>query len=131
MGASWDNKIPARIKFGLDVGISGQNSKLLCNICFNTRMGNPLLENKPGSFHWAPIFNKRNYVLTLGNFSSLKNYKKEVNLELNFYRIEDSKTFTEKYMIAFLQSLKILVSHKPSSFWVITHISLPLLQIKK
>ena len=89
-------KIPARIKFGLDVGISGQTSKLPCNICFNTRMGNPLLERKPGSFHWAPIFNGRNYVLALGNFSSLKNYQKEANLELNFYRIEDSKTFTEK-----------------------------------
>jgi len=96
---SKNNKIPARIKFGLDVGISGQNSKLPCNICFNTRMGNPLLENKPGSFHWAPIFNKRNYVLTLGNFSSLKNYKKEANLELNFYRIEDTKTFREKFSI--------------------------------
>ena len=89
-------KIPARIKFGLDVGISGQSSKLPCNICFNTRMGNPILDSKPGSFHWAPIFNGRNYVLTLGNFSSLKNYQKEANLELNFYRIEDSKTFTEK-----------------------------------
>ena len=89
-------KIPARIKFGLDVGISGQSSKLPCNICFNTRMGNPSLESKPGSFHWAPIFNGRNYVLALGNFSSLKNYQKEANLELNFYRIEDSKTLTEK-----------------------------------
>ena len=89
-------KIPARMKFGLDVGISEQSSKLPCNICFNTRMGNPLLERKPGSFHWAPIFNGRNYVLTLGNFSSLKNYQKEANLELNFYRIEDSETFTEK-----------------------------------
>jgi hypothetical protein len=89
-------KIPARIKFGLDVGISGQSSKLPCNICFNTRMGNPVLDSKPGSFHWAPIFSGRNYVLTLGNFSSLKNYQKEANLELNFYRIEDSKTFTEK-----------------------------------
>jgi len=89
-------KIPARIKFGLDVGISGQSSKLPCNICFNTRMGNPVLDSKPGSFHWAPIFSGRNHVLTLGNFSSLKNYQKEANLELNFYRIEDSKTFTEK-----------------------------------
>jgi hypothetical protein len=96
---SKDNKIPARIKFGLDVGISGQSSKLPCNICFNTRMGNPILETKPGSFHWAPIFNGRNTVLTLGNFSSLKNYQKEANLELNFYRIEDSKTFTEKYSL--------------------------------
>ena len=59
-------------------------------------MGNPLLENKPGSFHWAPVFNGRNTILTLGNFSTLKNYNSTANLELNFYRIEDSTSFTEK-----------------------------------
>ena len=91
-----NNKIPSRIKFGLDVGIKGLNSKLPCNICFNTRMGNPLIENKPGSFHWAPLFNDRNMILTLGNFSTQKNYGRDANLELNFYRIEDSSSFTEK-----------------------------------
>ena len=91
-----NNKIPTRIKFGLDVGTNGLNSKLPCNICFNMRMGNPLLENKPGSFHWAPVFNGRNTILTLGNFSTLKNYNSTANLELNFYRIEDSTSFTEK-----------------------------------
>lgn len=91
-----NNKIPSRIKFGLDVGIKGLNSKLPCNICFNTRMGNPLLENKPGSFRWAPMFKNRNTILTLGNFSTLKNYTRNANLELNFYRIEDSSSFTQK-----------------------------------
>jgi len=91
-----NNKIPSRIKFGLDVGIKGVDSKLPCNICFNTRMGNPLIDNKPGSFHWAPIFNARNMILTLGNFSTQKNYERDANLELNFYRIEDSSSFTEK-----------------------------------
>jgi len=94
-----NNKIPSRIKFGLDVGIKGLNSKLPCNICFNTRMGNPLIENKPGSFHWAPLFNNRNMILSLGNFSTQKNYQRNANLELNFYRIEDSSNFTEKIFL--------------------------------
>jgi len=91
-----NNKIPTRIKFGLDVGTNGLNSKLPCNICFNMRLGNPLLENKPGSFHWAPLFNDRNTIFTLGNFSTLKNYQSDANLELNFYRIEDSISLNKK-----------------------------------
>ena len=91
-----NNKIPSRIKFGLNIGNYESNFKLPCNICFNMRMGNPLVENKPGSFHWAPIFSERNTVLALGNFSTLKKYEKTANLELNFYRIEDSSNFSEK-----------------------------------
>ncbi len=51
------------------------------------RLGNPLLENKPGSFHWAPLFHNRNTVFTYAN------------LELNFYRIEDSSSFNEKIQL--------------------------------
>ena len=91
-------KIPARIKFGLDVGISDSQSKLPCNICFNSKMGNPLIENKPGSFHWAPLLPNRNSIITLGNFSTLKNYDRSAKIEMIFYRKEDlstiSKTFT-------------------------------------
>jgi hypothetical protein len=94
-----ENKIPTRIKFGLDIGIKGLESKLPCNICFNTRMGNPLIENKPGSFHWSPIFKNRNTNITLGNFSTIKNYKKDANIEMNFYRIEDSLNITKKLSI--------------------------------
>ena len=94
-----NNKIPTRIKFGLDVGTKGLNSKLPCNICFNMHLGNPRLENKPGSFHWAPLFNNRNTVFTLGNFSTLKDYDSDANLELSFYRIEDSSSFTKKIQL--------------------------------
>ena len=62
-------------------------------------MGNPLLENKPGSFHWAPMFHDRNTILTIGNFSSLKNYHRDANIELNFYRIEDSSNLVQKLSI--------------------------------
>lgn len=91
-----DNKIPARIKFGLDVGINNSKSNLPCNICFSMQLGNPLIENKPGSFHWAPIFANRNHTFTIGNFSTLKEYQKSANLELSFYRIEDTSNVVHK-----------------------------------
>ena len=54
-------------------------------------MGNPLIENKPGSFHWAPIFPKRNSVITIGNFSTMKDYHKDANIELNFYQMKNNQ----------------------------------------
>ena len=98
---SKNTKIPSRIKFGLDIGIKNSDSKLPCNICFNTRMGNPLLEKKPGSFHWAPLFNERNTVITLGNFSTQKNYQRNANLELIFYRIEDDNSLNKKISLEY------------------------------
>lgn len=85
-----DKKIPARVKFGLDVGISGFKSKLPCNICFNAQLSNFNLENKPGSFHWSPIFKDDDCVITIGNFSPIINYAKDANIELQFFRKKDS-----------------------------------------
>tara|TARA_Y100000817_G_scaffold199212_1_gene155902 strand:+ start:130 stop:783 length:654 start_codon:yes stop_codon:yes gene_type:complete len=92
-------KIPARIKFGLNIGVSGLKSELPCNICFNTKMGNPLIENKPGSFHWAPIFPKRNSVITIGNFSTIKDYHKDANIELNFYQMKNNQNIIKKLFL--------------------------------
>ena len=103
-----NNKIPTRIKFGLNVGVTGLRSKLPCNICFNTHIGNTLLEGKPGSFHWAPIFHDRKTIISVGNFSTLRDYQKGANIELNFYRIEDSSKLTKK------------ISLKPNSQKLIT-----------
>jgi hypothetical protein len=94
-----NNKIPSRIKFGLDVGMRNLKSKLPCNICFNSKMGNPLIENKPGSFHWAPIFPNRNSVIAIGNFSTLKNYQRESEIEMTFFRKEDSSTISKKFTL--------------------------------
>lgn len=89
-------KIPTRIKFGLDVGISNLKSKLPCNICFNTKVGNPLIENKPGSFHWAPIF-VNDGLITIGNFSPRKNYDQSANIKINFYRKNDSSFISREF----------------------------------
>ena len=87
-----DKKIPSRIKFGLDVGVSDNKSKLPCNICFNAQLSNFNLENKPGSYHWSPIFKNGKCVLTLGNFSPIINYNKSADIELQFFRNKDSST---------------------------------------
>ena len=94
-----NNKIPSRIKFGLDVGMRNLKSKLPCNICFNSKMGNPLIENKPGSFHWTPIFPNRNSVIAIGNFSTLKNYQRDSEIEMTFFRKEDSSTISKKFTL--------------------------------
>lgn len=92
--SDFKDKIPARLKFGLDVGTQNSKSKLPCNICFNAKVGNPLLENKPGSFHWCPIFDNGHAIISIANFSPRKNYQKSANVILRFYN--DESTVMEK-----------------------------------
>ena len=103
-------KIPARIKFGLNVGMNGLESELPCNICFNTKMGNPAIENKPGSFHWAPIFPKRNSIITIGNFSTIKDYHRDANIELNFYQMKDGTNITKKIFLKSNSEERIIIN---------------------
>ena len=92
-------KIPTRIKFGLNIGNKESKSKLPCNICFNSGMGNPLIDNKPGSFHWCPIFSTGNTVISFENSSSVKNYSKNANLMLTFYREKDTNSLEKEITI--------------------------------
>lgn len=96
--SDFKNKIPARLKFGLNVGVKNSKSNLPCNICFNSKVGNPFVENKPGSFHWSPFFNHANGVVTIANFSPKKNYSKPANVTLKFYN-DDSLVLEDKIIL--------------------------------
>jgi len=96
--SDFKNKIPSRLKFGLNVGIEHSKSKIPCNICFNSRVGNPFLENKPGSFHWCPFFNDANGVVSIANFSPKRNYSKSANVTLKFYN-KDSLVLEKKIVL--------------------------------
>jgi hypothetical protein len=89
--SNFKNKIPSRLKFGLNIGQENMKSKIPCNICFNSKTGNPFLEKKPGSFHWCPIFNNENAVVSVANFSPKKNYTKSANVVLKFYNNDSIK----------------------------------------
>lgn len=94
-----DKHIPSRIKFGLDVGVLNSLSKLPCNVCFNTRLSNINLFNKPGSFRWSPIFKNGKCVVTLGNFSPIIDYSQDANIVLNFFRKKDTSSISRKIFL--------------------------------
>ena len=95
--SEFKNKIPSRLKFGLNVGLENSSSKIPCNICFNSKVGNPLIENKPGSFHWCPIFNDDHAVVSIANFSPKKIYDKSANIDIKFYN--SSSTLEKKIVL--------------------------------
>jgi hypothetical protein len=112
-----NKKIPTRLKFGLNVGISGFNSKLPCNICFNSRLGNPAIENKPGSFHWSPVFPYLDSTVTIANFSPRKEYSQSANLIFNFYRKQDSSFISRKHNLFPNEEYRILLDDELKSFF--------------
>ena len=111
-----DKKIASRIKFGLNVGISGLKSNLPCNICFNTKNGNPQIQDKPGSFHWSPVFVNKSCIVTIGNFSPKINYKKNANIEINFYRKEDDTFISKNISLKPNEEYRLLLDEKLITF---------------
>ena len=110
-----DSKIPSRIKFGLNVGVKKSQSKLPCNICFNTKIGNPNIDSKPGSFHWAPIFIK-NSIVTISNFSPKKDYTKNATVELNFFRKTDSETISREINLKPFSEFRLTLDDELKNF---------------
>jgi hypothetical protein len=111
-----NNNIASRLKFGLNVGISGLRSKLPCNICFSPKLGNPILQNKPGSFHWSPLFIKNSSVVAIGNFSPKKNYIKNANIEINFYRKKDDSYISKNISLNPYEEYRITPDKKLKEF---------------
>lgn len=110
-----DSKIPSRIKFGLNVGMRNSKSKIPCNICFNSKVGNPKIDSKPGSFHWAPIFVK-NSVLTISNFSPKRNYSKDAKVELSFFRKHDSEFLSKEFFLKANSEFRLELDQKLKDF---------------
>jgi hypothetical protein len=91
---NWEDKqrIPTRIKFGLNVGASGNGARLPSNICFAPLLGNPNILKKTHTFRWAPLLNIGRSEIVFTNSSPLKNYNRPANIELQFYREKDTAT---------------------------------------
>jgi len=88
-------RIPARIKIGIDVGID--NKGLPCNICANLHPFNPAYEGKKGSFRWVPILADQAHQVTyIMNSSPKVDWKETSEVEIDFYREEDQETFKRR-----------------------------------
>ena len=89
--AQWANaeRIPTRLKFGLNVGQNDKPSSLPSNICFAPQVGNPKILDKPGTFRWAPFVNVGHSEIVLTNSAPLKMYDRLANVVLSFYHESD------------------------------------------
>ena len=98
---NWNEKekIPTRIKFGLNIGKKNSAVTLPCNICFAPQLGNPNTLKKPGTFRWAPFLNIGRSEIVLTNSGSLKAYEKQANATLTFHWEADAETRTRKVSI--------------------------------
>ncbi|GAB4235477.1 MAG: hypothetical protein Tsb0021_15030 [Chlamydiales bacterium] len=87
------DKIPARIKIGLDVGISSKG--LPCNICTNLQPYVAAWETKPQTFKWGPFIDR----VWLMNSSPHINRKQEATLTLQLHRESDSESVKRDYTL--------------------------------
>lgn len=84
-------RIPARIKLGLDLGSSP--NQIPCNICTNLQPFNPALEAKPKSFRWSPILSdQERSTVWLMNSAPIIDYTKTAELELTFFHESNTDT---------------------------------------
>lgn len=97
---NWEkkDKIPTRVKFGLNVGKSGSHA-LPSNICFAPLLGNPAMLKKKGTFRWSPFVNIGNSIITLTNSGSLKKYETPANVTLTFHRETNDEVLTRKVVV--------------------------------
>lgn len=92
----WPNRerIPTRLKFGLNVGRQGRAMNLPTNVCFNSQIANAKVLSKPGTFKWSPILDGEHSVVVILNGGPLREYTRPAHLQLSFYREADNQTLT-------------------------------------
>lgn len=92
------SRLPSRIKLAIDIGRDSEH--LPCNICTNLQPFNPPMETKPKTFRWAPLLADQPIShLWIMNSSPAVHFQKEAEVELNFYREQDTETLNRKLKI--------------------------------
>lgn len=99
---NWENKdkIPTRLKFGLNIGKKNKEVKLPCNICFSPQLGNPNILTKKGTFHWAPFINIGHSEVVITNSSPVKDYQMEAHVKALFHRELDGSLLERKFSMS-------------------------------
>ena len=91
--------IPSRLKFGLNFG-SPDKIDIPTNICFGATNVNPNILNKPKTFKWTPLLNKKRSYFIITNCSFVKNGYKSAKIKLNFWNESVSKPISKKVTIS-------------------------------
>jgi hypothetical protein len=101
-----NSSMPTRIKLAIDSGYD--EGALPCNICTNVHLYNRDWENKTRSFKWAPILNgslqAHSWIM---NSSPACDYQQLAQLEITFYREQDTATLVRHSVLPAHGSLLI------------------------
>lgn len=92
-------RIPTRLKFGLNVGLAHHALDLPTNICFNSELGNPAVLKKPRTFKWSPILNHGRSVVVVTNSSTRRVHDTPALLQLAFFRERDDLSLERTVML--------------------------------
>jgi hypothetical protein len=93
-----NSRLPARVKIGLDVG--NDPDQMPCNICTNLHPFNVALENKPKSFRWGPVLcDQPEASIWITNSTPQINYTREAEVDLTFYREDDTATCVRHFSL--------------------------------
>ena len=98
---NWTNKdkIPTRIKYGLNIGRKGKIYDIPTNICFASGISNVKILQKKGTFKWLPLLNEGDSLAIIENSSYVKNYTQAANLEVRFYKRDKEEVISRQYSI--------------------------------
>ena len=110
------SRIPARLKYGLNVGKKNANYDLPTNICFASVVSNIKILDKKGTFKWLPILNQGNSVAVIENSSYIKNYDQPANLDVTFYQKDAEETIKKNYVLPANGQIRLVVNDELSTF---------------
>lgn len=98
---NWEDKqrVPTRVKFGLNVGKHKAQYSLPCNICFAPALGNPRILSKKNTFRWAPFLNIGTSEVVLTNCGTLKDYQLSANITASFHCENNQQTLDRHYTL--------------------------------
>lgn len=113
---SFENKIPTRLKYGLNIGKYNSKHNMPTNICFASHVSNEKIINKPGTFKWMPILNHGQSIAIIENSSFLKNYNKSADALINIYRANSTESINEKIKISPNGQKRIYINSKIKKF---------------
>ena len=112
----FEDKIPTRLKYGLNVGKLKSEYNMPTNICFASHVSNDKIINKPGTFKWLPILNHGHSIAVIENSSFIVDYKKIANVLITFYRVNSTETINEKIKIPANGQKRIYINSKIKQF---------------
>lgn len=94
------NKIPNRLKYGLNIGIRNKQMDIPTNICFASQISNPSILLKKGTFKWFPLIGNSGSFAVIQNAGFVKNYNIKATCEITYYSSVKENIFSETIELA-------------------------------